>query len=153
MGVVVADNQKYVWERGNRKLRTKLSDLSAETIEEGKTSLSVCLDVMLKRHDIYINSQEFLNSGQSTVDILNEQLENRAVDLTGCTLEETFYYISNGAPVLGMIDGTNAVLIIGYDEVSVSYLNPSGGSIEKKGLKASSEMFEAAGNVFISYVK
>ena len=133
MGVVVADNQKYVWERGNRKLRTQLSDLAAETVEEGKTSLSVCLDVILKRQDIYINSQEFINSGKSTIDILNEQLDNRAVDLTACSLEETFYYISNGAPVIGMVDGTNAVLLMGYDEVSVSYMDPSSGSIEKKG--------------------
>ena len=75
------------------------------------------------------------------------------MDLTGCSLEETFYYISNGAPVIGMVDGTNAVLLMGYDEVSVSYMDPSSGSIEKKGLKASAEMFEAAGNVFISSVK
>lgn len=153
MGVVVGDDQRYVWERGNRKLATQLSGIQAEGIEEGKSSLSVCLDAMLSQQGVYINSQELLNNGQGARTILQNQLDALAVDLTGCDVTETFYYVSNGSPVLAMVDQANAVLIVGYDEANVTYLNPNAGKLEKKGLKSSTEMFEAAGNVFISYVK
>ena len=45
------------------------------------------------------------------------------------------------------------VLITGYTESTVSYYNPGSGVSETKSLTAAQTMFEAAGNVFISYVQ
>ena len=74
-----------------------------------------------------------------------------AVDLSGCTLEQVLYFVSHGRPVIAMTaDGP--VTIVGYDEYNTYLVDPDGTEWYYAGMNDSTEMFEAAGNIFISYL-
>ena len=90
-----------------------------------------------------------MNKGKSSVEVINETLDNRGLDLSGCTLEQVLYYVCNGQPVLGMINDTECVLIVGYNFYNGIMINPQTGETYKYGIEETAEMFEEAGNRFI----
>lgn len=123
LGVVVDSRQQMVWERGNRQ--TKL-DLDVETFP------AVFLEYSLD------------------ADHIQEKMEQRVLDLTGCTLEQVLYFVSEGTPVLAKTpDGV--VIIGGYDEYNTRLLKQGETELTYAGLQDSTAMFEEAGNVFITY--
>ncbi|MDD2957306.1 MAG: hypothetical protein PHR92_02085 [Lachnospiraceae bacterium] len=124
MGVVVDSLQNYVWVRGDKGTTAKLevTDLPAVVVA-GTTDLAA------------------LESG----------IGKTVVDLSGCTLDEVLYFVSHGRPVIAMTaDGP--VTIVGYDEYNTYLLDPNGTEWYYAGMNDSKEMFEGAGNVFISYL-
>ncbi len=124
-GVVLNRAQQYVWERGNKK--TKLT-LNLEDVPEAMKSAS--LDVAAL--------QEALGD------------EGTIVDLSGCTLDSVLYEVSAQRPVIAKTGDNTSVVIIGYDE----YLyDPQKGETYPYGMNDSTELFEKAGNIFISYVE
>lgn len=128
LGVVLNRNQQYVWERGNKK--TKLQ-LNLEDIPQ----------VML--------------SGVWDAQKLQEGLgENGTViDLSGCTLDSVLYEISAQRPVIAKTGANSSVVIIGYDEYNTYLYNPASGEVKPYGMNDSTELFEKAGNIFISYIE
>ncbi len=102
-GVVVDENQQYIWERGNRDLYCEL-DVSKENITKLKASLS---------------------QGKSAVDAVGELNDGKALDLSGCSVEELLYVIDQGNPVVAMLDSTSSILLVGYDDTNVFYMGLS----------------------------
>lgn len=150
-GVVVDQNQNYIWQRGNRQVRTQITEIEATQAANGNT-LATCLDLLLNMEDVYISSLTLLNSGQTAGSILKENLSGTTVDLTRCELDAALYYVSEGIPVIAKTDSTNYVLIVGYNELNTIVMNPATGTIYKIGMNDSETLFEQAGNVFISYL-
>ena len=75
------------------------------------------------------------------------------VNLKGCTLDEVLYFVSGNRPVIAMTGENSMVLLTAYTETSVTFVNPANGKEEKKSISAAEDMFRAAGNSFISYIK
>ena len=75
------------------------------------------------------------------------------LQLTGCTLDEVLYYVSSNRPVIAMKDKEHAVLITGYDEAHVTYIDPSANKTVTTTLAKAEEMFKAGKNMFIAYMK
>ena len=63
------------------------------------------------------------------------------MDLSGCTLDSVLYEISAQRPVIAKTGSDTYVVIIGYDEYNTYRMNDS------------TELFEKAGNIFISYIE
>lgn len=123
LGVVVDNSRQHVWERGNKK--TKI-DLDVSRFPEAM--LQYELDP----------------------EKLEEALGERVLDLSGCTLEMVLYFVSEGHPVLAKTpDG--AVIIGGYDEYNTRLLYPGSTELEYYGMDDSTELFEEAGNIFLTY--
>lgn len=152
-GVVVADNQNYIWEKGNRKTRIQIPGISAVEHVGENTSLSICLSEMLKAAGVTINANPLLEKGGSVISILNEYVNGYVLDLAGCSMDSVLYYVSRGCPVMAMLGEENAVLIVGYDEFNTILLDPVTREPFKKGLNDSREYFNQYGNVFVSYIK
>ena len=72
--------------------------------------------------------------------------------LSGCSLDQVLYYISAGAPVMAVTDTGSAVLIVGYDPQNIIYYEPGQESLGRAGMNDSTAMFEAAGNLFFTYL-
>jgi hypothetical protein len=124
MGVVVNGSQQMIWERGNKQ--TKL-DLAPSTFP------SAFLEYVMD------------------VNYLQSKMNQQVLDLTGCTLEQVLYFVSEGYPVLAQTaDGV--VIIGGYDEYNTRLLLEGEEELSYAGLQDSTAMFEEAGNVFITYV-
>lgn len=126
-GVVLNRAQQYVWERGNMK--TQLT-LNTEDVPE------------------------IIRSGSWDKDVLQQGLgdSGTVIDLTGCSLENVLYEISAQRAVIAKTGADSSVVIVGYDQYNTWLLDPATGEVSPYGMNDSTALFQAAGNVFISYL-
>lgn len=105
-GVVVTQRQEYIWQRGNRDLQYKISATSkpVETLRKE------------------------LNSGSTPMEAFEEVYKSDALDLSGCTTEQIAYIINQGKPVIGVLDGKKYIILVGYTEETVTYVEAKNGS-------------------------
>ncbi len=173
-GVVTDKRMAYIWENGNRKSSARLSNLdagdpsgskgaesagdvsetdqTAEVPEQGETSAYVkCIDRMLQYGGVYKSSEEEIRT-KSLVKVLSDNLDAVVLDLSGCNLSDMLYYVSNGYPVMAMTEGGGAVIITGYDSKNTVLYDPKEETVYKLGMNDSKNMFEKAGNRFVTYV-
>lgn len=156
-GVVLGDDGKYVWIRGNRVLKNQIMAIEGASITEEKDSIAVCLDTMLKYEGIIRNSEYLLAQGETIYSVLDKNLpEGQVLDLKGCSLESVLYYVNRDIPVFASLNDGTAVLIIGFNQYNIVVMDPlkdAEDAIYKKGINDSTEWFERNGNCFITYVK
>ena len=72
--------------------------------------------------------------------------------LLGVVLSDVLYYISGGYPVMAMTGQGSAVIITGYDSKNTILYDPKEERVYKLGLNDSKELFEKAGNRFVTYI-
>lgn len=125
-GVVVDQNQCYVWERGNKKTAAEF------TLDQ----VPACIQ-----------------KGTMDIDYLQEQLPGKWVlDLTGCDIESVLYFISEGNVLLAdTADGVQIVL--GYDQWgNVRLYKPGAEESDLISDEDALALFEESGNVFIGFL-
>lgn len=153
-GVVVNQQGKFVWVKGNRLLRNQIMAITENEVTEEKNSLAVCLDTMLKYEGIIRNSDYLLAQGQTVMGILQDNLEGAQVlDLTGCDLDAALYYVNQDIPVLALLNNGEAVLITGFNEFNVVVMDPVKGTLSKQGMNDSTEWLRENGNRFVTYIR
>lgn len=153
-GLVVGEDGSYIWRKGNRSLRNQIMAIQGEAVNEGRSSLAVCLDTLLAYEGVVRNSEYMLQRGDSVLAILEKSLEDAQIlDLTGCSLDAVLYYVNKDIPVLVMLENGNAVLLIGFNEKNTVVMNPETGTVYKVGMNDSAEWFEKSGNHFITYIR
>ena len=79
--------------------------------------------------------------------------ECRILDLSGCSVEELLYYISNGTPVFAMINDNDAVLLVGYDAANIVYYDPASEKNVSKPMEEAQAIFSQAGDTFFTYIE
>ena len=82
-----------------------------------------------------------------------EQYNAHQIDLTGCTLDQMLYVINRGCPMIAMTGADHAVLLTGYTTTDITYIDPDDGQVYTVGQGDMKAATEAAGNVFIGYIK
>lgn len=128
VGVVLNTRQQYIWERGNSQTENDLNNEDIPSI--------------------------FL-SGTMDEQVLQEGLGDSGdvMNLTGCTLDEILYQLSEDRAVVARKpDGTTAV-IVGYDRYNTLLYNFETGEHYYYGINDSTNLFLEGGNVFLSYVE
>ncbi len=150
VGVVVNQDNRLVWERGGKLNYKTLSQVKKVGVTEGVDSIGACLSMVLQYNHISADAQRLTREGKSIYNVLQENLDS-PVNLTGCTLDEVLYFVSSGSPVIAMKDNTHAVLITGYDETSVTVIDPQG-QLSKLSIKNAEALFGNVGNIYISYI-
>lgn len=151
-GSVVDRNDNYIWEAGNRKSKVNLPDIEPVMMEEGDSSIAICLDTMLKYSGTYVETKKLLSSGENSLSIMKKNLDGDTLDLTGCSTSSILYYVSSGYPVMAFTNDGNAVLIVGYDANNTVLFDPIAGTVAKKGIMDSEAFFDNNRNRFLSYV-
>lgn len=153
-GVVVNDEGEYIWKRGTRSSRNQIMAIEGEQVTEYNTSLSVCLDTILKYEGVSKRTKYLLEQGETVSTILEANLNDiQILDLTGCSLDAVLYYVNMDIPVLAMLRDGNAVLIVGFNEYNIVVMDPITGTVYKKGMNDSTEWLVENGNHFITYVR
>ena len=153
-GVVVDDDGEYIWRRVTRSTRNQIMAITEDEMSETRSSLAVCLDTILKFEGISRNTQRLLDRGESVFSILGSDLQQCTIlDLTGCSLDAVLYYVNQDIPVLALLDDGNAVLIVGFNELNIVVMDPTTGTLYKKGMNDSTEWLSENGNRFITYVR
>ena len=126
LGVVVDQDQQYIWERGNR-----------ETIAE------------ISMDDI----PQCVLEGNMDVDYLQQQLPDKWVlDLTGCDIDSVLYFISQGNAVLAETpDGVQ--VLMGYDQWNnIRFYKPGDEESQLVSDLDYPQWFEECGNVFVGFI-
>lgn len=153
-GVVVDDDGEYVWRRVTRSTRNQIMAITEDEMSETRSSLAVCLDTILKFEGISRNTERLLSRGESVFSILGSDLQKCTIlDLSGCNLDTILYYVNQDIPVLALLDDGNAVLIVGFNELNIVVMDPTTGTLYKKGMNDSTEWLNDNGNRFITYVR
>lgn len=126
-GVVIGEGQRYIWSRGK---------------QSGKSAVDVNLD-----------QNALAAAGQSAESYLREAMPSaRVLNLTGCTVAQILYYVSQGSPVFALGADQEPVLIVGYDSRNIILKNLPSGTNYKKGMNDSEEFFAAGGSFFVTYL-
>ena len=50
------------------------------------------------------------------------------LDVSGCTVDEIIFYVSDGSPVFAMTGEDSAVLVTGYTSSVIYYFEPQSGA-------------------------
>jgi len=151
-GTAVEENGNVIWKWFPKKSINQILEIRENSMDEGESSLSVCMDVMLGYEGIIRNSEVLLESGDSVRDILADNMDSVTVlDLTGCPIDSMYFYIDNDIPVMAMLQGGGAVLITGHNEKELVIMDPATGELYKRDIAKMTELFENNGNQFITY--
>ncbi|MCD8151880.1 MAG: hypothetical protein LUD71_02155 [Clostridiales bacterium] len=142
-GVVIAGDQTYLWKRAKATSRSL-----TVTAGEGSSSQAMALSILLRRVNASVDADALLAAGESVYEILSENVSGGAAyNLTGCSLEQTLYFVGIGYPVYA-VQNRQAVLITGYTESTVTIYDPLTDSSDTETITAATEAFSAGGNVF-----
>ncbi|MCI8402758.1 MAG: hypothetical protein HFI38_11840 [Lachnospiraceae bacterium] len=151
VGIVVDSGQNVVWARGNQKAEARITVNSACVTDREDLTLVPCIQALLFQQGIAVDVTEMLNRGSSVWEILEEALPGRALDLTGCTLQQALYFISQGHPVILLTGETTAELMVGYDNYNITFYNVTDGSYYKVGRNDTAAHLEEMGGYLFSY--
>lgn len=153
-GSVVDGNGNYIWKKSRVYTKNQIMAITGSKRDNETDSLAVCLDAILEFEGISRKTQPLLDAGEDAIYILNKSLrEEKILDLRGCSLDAVLYYVDRDIPVLALMENGEAYLIVGFNEQNIVLMNPKTGTVYKKGMNDSREMFEKAGNQFITYMK
>lgn len=151
-GTAIDNDGNEIYKRGEIVARNQIMSITEEKVSDTKDSLAICLDTLLRTRGVSRNTERLLESEKNVYDILNSNLSNVYVlNLTGCTMDIMLYYVNKDIPVLGYLNDGTAVLIIGFNEQNIVLFEPTTGTIYKKGINDSRQMFEENGNRFMTY--
>jgi len=153
IGVVLNNSNQIIWERGIKLSKNTISRF--ETMSYQATpgaTVENCLQQILAYQGVTVTRDQLEVKNSSAYEVLKKYSKYAPVRLTGITLDDALYYVSKGRPVLAMTGREDAVLIYGYDTFNILVVNPATGSRVKMGIQDSTQMFEGAGNIFLSYL-
>ena len=154
MGVVIDENQQYVWKRTRKTTQTAFKGMMVGDEDKNAGSIAQSINAMLEWENINISVSALLEQGETPKEILSNALRDaKVLELTGCAIDEVLYYISNGTPVFAMVDSDEAALIIGYDSSYISIYDPVRNMTYRKSITDSDEMFANVGSIFLAYLK
>lgn len=153
MGVVIGEDLSYIWKRARKTVQNPFRDITVGAEDVSAGSVAQCINAMLEKEEINISVSALIEGGETPKNILNNTMKDmRVLDLTGCGVEETLYYVSCGNPVFAMTGGNDAVLIVGYDSGSVFLFDPVDKAVRKEALAEADARFASAGNIFFTYL-
>jgi len=128
VGVVLNQEGQYIYERGNTDTETELGNDEIAEAFKAQTLNAADLQSTL--------------GGSGTV-----------MNLTGCTLEEALYQVSEGRPVIARTADGGTVLIVGYNRYNTRLYNYDTGEHYWYGINDSKTEFANGGNVFLTYIE
>lgn len=153
-GVVVDMQQHYVWNRAKETYVNPFGAMKVYDTDRGSGTITCAVSAMLMREEAGIAVADLIKNGTSVYDILHSTLkEYHVLDVSGCTLDQALYYISENSPVFAMTGTDNAVLLTGYTSKVVYYYDMAKQSTESMDLEKASDLFAHSGNIFITYLK
>ena len=115
-------------------------------------SLAACLAMIaaVNGKDVSIGS---VDTTKGSIDELMKKYSGHTTrNLTGCTVDEILYYVSQGSPVLAKINNKRYVIVMSYNATKIRYLDPVTGQSTAASRTEVTNKLEKAGKEFYSYI-
>ena len=151
-GIVISPKQNYVWEDGNRVAWYRNFEVPKFSARSGETTLEACVRAVLAYEGQEIDVNAELES-KTVEQILSDYTGGEGVRLKGCSSADVRYLIDKAIPVIALTGSNEAVVLVGYDAVSVTYVEASSGAIRMKNFDAMDQMMRTSGSTFFAYMK
>ena len=151
-GVVVSPNQRIVWEDGNRVAWYRNFEMKSFVTQAGENSLASSIRAVLAYEKQSVNVMEEMTT-KSALQILDEYCGGEAIWIQGCSSSDMRYLLDKGIPVIALTGGDGAIVFVGYDAKTITYINPANGGTGNKPFSAIDEMISGSGNTFLAYMK
>jgi hypothetical protein len=154
IGVVWNNKQQLIWERGIKSTKNTIMEFENMPWQASSgNTIETCIKILLNYQKVNVATGKLSLKDSSAYDVLKKYSKYTPIRLTGITLDDALYYVSEGRPVIAMIDISNAVIIYGYDAFNITVFDPQTNKSKKIGIGDSANMFADAGNVFLSYLE
>ena len=151
-GVVISPKQNYVWEDGNRVAWYRNFEMRAFYVNSGENALSACIRAVLAYEGESVDVAAEMAS-KTSLEVLDAYCGGEAVRLKDWSTADMRYLIDNGTPVIALTGSDSAIVLVGYDAKTVTYIDPADGGTRTKNFSAVDAMMSGSGNTFLGYVK
>lgn len=151
-GVVISPKQNYVWEDGNRVSWYRNFEMSGFAAKQGESTLAASVRAVLEYEGKTVDVAAEMQS-KTAYQVLEENIVGEAVRFQGCNVADMRYLIDKGTPVVAITGSSSAIVLIGYDAQTVTYIDPVNGAIRNKQMTDVDEMMAAGGYTFLGYVQ
>lgn len=152
--IVVNQKQQYVWQQGRSVYKDPLNGLSVAASDLESGTIVQAISGMIQWEGKTGSVSDMIARGNSPEDVLVTMLpEYEILNLSGCSVDEMFYYVNNGTPVFALTSQDTAVLLTGYTSSLVYYYDPATHTTQKMATQDANNIFSQAGNVFLAYQK
>lgn len=150
-GVVVNSKQDYIWEKGVAKEYAKAANVSIVKVDKKSSSFAGCMEMLLKMNADDTSYEEIVKQKGTPEQVLEKYLGDKAVNLSGCSLDDIFYYVSEGRPFIAKCSDGRYVVVMSYNSTKIRYIDPVKGESIQADRTEMKEDFKKAGNRFYSY--
>ena len=127
-GRVIAGAGTEMWSRGTRALQIFLEPAALQESDPAKALLTALSDFIAFEDGTSRSGAEVpaveASDAQEAESILAERFSGRLLRLSGCSVVETLYYVSQGHLILLIPEDGSAVLLTGYQSGSVRLFDP-----------------------------
>ena len=132
----------YIYAKGScLSFHSGLADAIKEADEEMGIVVDRTLKPIWKRARRLVCTPIQLPEEFRTEDMKAFYPEAKEYDLTGCRLAQTLYYVSEGIPVLVVLEGGKQELILGYDSANIWVYDDGTGLISRRSISDAEEEF------------
>ena len=104
---------------------------------------------MVGKEEAVQTMEDRLRKKEAPIDIVKELNDGRCLDLSGCSAGDLLYLLDQNIPVIGMQDAQKAVILIGYYENSVTYIDVDSGERLVAPVEMIDQMTSGSGNTYI----
>lgn len=151
-GVVISPRGNYAWEDGNRVSWYRNFEIGRFTPNAGESTLAACVRRVLSYERANADVAAEL-ANQSAEAIISKYTGAEAIRFCNVSAKDMCYLIDKDTPVIAMKGKDSALLLIGYDAQTVTYIDPSSGSVFTSTFEKVDDMTAGSGNTYIGYVK
>lgn len=121
-------------------------------VQSDAKSLAGCLSMIAA-----VNGKEAapdsIDIGKGSIEQLMKKYSGHtARNLTGCTVDEILYYVSQGSPVLAKLNSNRYVIVMSYNATKIRYLDSVTGKSTAASRTDVTNRLEKSGKVFYSYI-
>ena len=88
------------------------------------TSLAGCLSMIAAVNGKEVTPNSINIEKDSIEELMKKYSGHTTRNLTGCTVDEILYYVSQGSPVLAKISSSRYVIVMSYNATKIRYLDP-----------------------------
>lgn len=121
-------------------------------VDSDQMSLAGCLSMIATVNGNKVTPDEIDRKPGMPAALLELCTNEKTLTLTGCSLDDVLYYVSQGSPVLARYNETRYVVVMSYNSTKVRYLDPVTGKSTVEDRAQITDTFRKEGNIFYSYL-
>lgn len=144
----------YVYAKGScQSFCSELSNAIGEADEQMGMVVDHTLEAVWKRAKRLVCQPVKLPEDFSADNMQASYPDATAYDLTGCSLTQTLYYVSEGIPVLVTGQDGTQELILGYDSANIWLSDAGGGAVERKLISDAEAEFDMRNSRYTAFLR